>query len=82
MPSFSGQATVLGYEVDTSNVGHVVAHYLIQSADLSYNGPASVSVAVSPGDSAHDIRQAVSAAIQTNPGTSSLNGSINVVYLV
>lgn len=82
MPSFSGQATVLGYEVDVSNQGHVLAHYLIQSTDLTFNGPTSVSVAVSPGDSAHDIRQAVSAAIQTNPGTSDLNGSISIVYLV
>jgi hypothetical protein len=82
MSSFSAQATVLGYEVDTSNQGHILAHYLIQDSVYGFNGPSNVSVAVDQGDSAHDIRQAVSAAVQTNPGTSQVNGSINIVYLV
>lgn len=81
MPHFSAQATVLGYTVG-SNPGEITATYLIQDQVFGFNGGASVSVAISEGDSPHDIRQAVSAAIQSNPGTSQVNGSIKIEYLV
>ena len=80
MPSFSAQATVFGYTFEGSP-NTITAHYMIQDGG-DWQGAATVTIPIAPGDSPHDVRQAVSAAIQTNPSTSDLNGSINIEYLV